>query len=461
MTVAISHGAARKAVASKEELPVHGGKAKLDPVCEHQLDEIETEPLDSLETAAWTQLERVLAEASRLTFYNKRFSWAGVDSGSIDGFDDFAARIPIFRKVDLIEEFKRRGTYTAGLEAIGDGGTANVVLTSGTTGFPTFALLGVGEFEHGSPREVLREFWMDGMRPGMRVMCQYPSWHHLSMLDARALEWMGAKCLIPWGTFTPRFVGRALDLITSQEPEYLLTTTTMLHAIVDECDRRVLDPAKAFSSMRYAMVVGEPVSPEQRQLLVELLGLEDLFERGGSSDGLWGGADCPAHAGHHVWLDNHYVEVVDPVTGQPLGPGERGSVVVTNLTLDRSLFIRFDTEDLGEILPGLCPCGRTHPRVELYGRLADCVRIGDRMIAPYDVRMRLDQIPELVGVPFVVVREADRMDVLRVRLDGDARRKGLAEAATGHLVRTLELPIDVGWAESLPKRWKARMAVES
>jgi phenylacetate-CoA ligase len=418
------------------------------------LDEVETTPREHLEAAALDRLGEVVERAARLPFYRERLPQPG---GAAESFEAFAAAVPTFRKADLIEELKRSGGHTTGIEALGGRGAAAVVLTSGTLGFPTFAALGEGEMERGSPREVLREFWMDGMRPGMRVMCQYPAWHHLSMLDNRALEWMEAEVVCPWGTFVPRFVGHALDLIAERRPEYLLTVTTMLHAIVEEALARGFDVLDLFEPVRYAMVVGEPVSPGQRRLLVELLGLEDLFERGGSSDGLWGAADCPAHGGHHVWLDHHWVEVLDPDSGEPLGPGRRGTVVVTNLTLDRSLYVRFDTEDLGEILPGPCPCGRTHPRVELYGRLADCVRVEGRLVAPYDVRARLDEIPGLVGVPLVIVREAAEMACLRVRLDGTVRVDPLAEIAAEQLRESLGIPVEVSWGGRLPRRWKARM----
>jgi phenylacetate-CoA ligase len=419
------------------------------------LERIETEPLERLEAKALDRLGEVLERASRLPFYRERLAGGGAIAP--EGFEAFAAAVPAFRKADLIDELKRGGGHTTGIEAL-NGGAAAVVLTSGTLGFPTFASLGPDELEHGSSREVLRELWMDGMRPGMRVMCQYPAWHHLSMLDNRALEWMGADVVCPWGTFTPRFVGHALELIAERRPEYLLTVTTMLHAIVEEALARGLDVLELFEPVRYGMVAGEPVSPGQRRLLVDLLGLEDLFERGGSSDGLWGAADCPAHGGHHVWLDHHWVEVLDPETGKPLPPGRRGSVVVTNLTLDRSLYVRFDTEDLGEVLPGPCPCGRTHPRIELYGRLADCVRVEGRLVAPHDVRAVLDEVPGLVGLPLVIVREAPEMDRLEVRLDGGGRVDPLAEIAAEQLRESLDIPVEVRWGGPLPRRWKARMA---
>jgi phenylacetate-CoA ligase len=420
------------------------------------LDAVETRPLEHLEAAALERLGEVLERAARLPFYRGRLAGLSAAAAS-ESFESFAAAVPAFRKSDLIAELKRTGGHTSGIEALDATGPAAVVLTSGTLGFPTFASLGAGELEHGSSREVLRELWMDGMRPGMRVMCQYPAWHHLSMLDNRALEWLEADVVCPWGTFVPRFADRAIELIAARRPEYLLTVTTMLHAIVERALGRGLDPLELFEPVRYAMVAGEPVSPGQRRLLVELLGLEDLFERGGSSDGLWGAAECPAHRGHHVWLDHHWLEVVDPESGEPLPPGRRGSVVVTNLSFDRSLYVRFDTEDLGELLPGPCPCGRTHPRLELHGRLADCVRVEGRLIAPYDVRALLDEVPGLVGLPLVIVREAPEMDRLEVRLDGGARAEPLAELAAEQLREGLGVPAEVRWGGRLPRRWKARM----
>ena len=106
---------------------------------------------------------------------------------------------------------------------------------------------------------------------------------------------------------------------------------------------------------------------------------------------MFGGGECHAHRGHHVSADVHCVEIVDPKTGLPLGAGRRGTAVVTNLSLGKSVYIRFDTEDVAEIIPGDCPCGSTHPVVEFYGRLADSVVLPDRIITPADVRGALDE----------------------------------------------------------------------
>jgi phenylacetate-CoA ligase len=64
------------------------------------------------------------------------------------------------------------------------------------------------------------------------------------------------------------------------------------------------------------------------------------------------------------WEDCYLVEIIDPETLQPLPDGEIGELVLT--TLDRNMMplIRYRTRDLTRIIPGECPCGRTHRRID-------------------------------------------------------------------------------------------------
>jgi phenylacetate-CoA ligase len=56
------------------------------------------------------------------------------------------------------------------------------------------------------------------------------------------------------------------------------------------------------------------------------------------------------------------LEIVRPGTGDPVGEGEIGEVVVT--TFNRAYpLLRFATGDLSALLPGQSPCGRTNIRI--------------------------------------------------------------------------------------------------
>lgn len=365
-------------------------------------DEGETVPLPDLVAARREALHRLLGYARReLPFY--RDLWDGAGRDPEDPIDEEAfRRLPLTRKRDLVRAFEARRTNMIGIEALIGLDPRNTVMTSGTMGFNTFATVTDHDLDGPSTLAQGRELWMIGVRPGMRVLSLSPAWHALGLFESRALTMIGAVPVLPWGTLTPRFVGDILNAIIRLRPEHLLVTARALRMLLAECERLHLDSEDAFASVRLVGCAGESLSPAFRAHVQSRLGAEAVFERGGSSDGMFGGGECFAHRGHHISADVHFVEIVDPRTGLVVEDGERGTAVVTNLTLGKSVYIRFDTEDVAEIVPGDCPCGRTHPVVEFHARLADSVVLPDRIITPADVGTVLDEFGSIRFRPFSV-----------------------------------------------------------
>ncbi len=423
------------------------------------IDPIEVADPEYLLRLQWRRIKRVLHYAyDNLSFYRERFDSIGLHPADVKNLDDFS-RIPLLSKLDLIAETKSRQSFSIGIEAFNKRPPFNVVMTSGTHGFHTFAAVGRAELTRGAMRAVLREFWMQKIRPGMSVMTLSPAWHFLSLLDSRALTAIGARCVSPFGTHTPRFAERFLDAVVNLRPEYVLTIPPVLYAMLSVCERRGIEPREAFASVRYVSAVGEAVTPRLRQKLRDQLGLDDFFERGGSSDGLWGGGECSRHNGHHVFADLFYVEIVDPVTNQRLGPGERGTIVVTNLVLGKSLYIRFNCEDLGSIATDVCECGRTHPRVEIFDRLDNQIQVNGREITVYDIRACLDEIDQLCGRSFFVVKQRNggfRIDVY----DPDDTLHNVSSEARAALLKRFGLDAEFRGIRSMPARWKGRLVDE-
>lgn len=429
-----------------------------DPRCEY-FDPAEVAPPRELERQRWRRISRVVHYAFRhLPFYRQRWLAAGFRPGPIRDPREFAERVPPFRKADLIDAIAGAGRAEAGIEATGGRPVTNIVMTSGTLGFNTFAFLTAADLRGANGRNALRELWMMKVRPGIRVLTLSPAWHVLALLDSIALERIGAVPVSPWGTFMPRFAPNFLDAVERLSPEHMLVTAPILRAMLAECDRQGRDPRQVFASVRYVGCAGEAVSPAFRQEVTERLGLEDFFERGGSSDGMFGGGECFAHRGHHIFADLHYIEVVDPRTGEPLPPGRRGSAVVTNLSLGRSLYIRFDTEDLAELRDGECPCGRTHPVLELYGRLADSAVVGERIIAPYDVRCVVDSLSPLRGEPFTLEAQGEGIRVTLLR-PGPLPPSALEELES-RLRAELSLPATVAAGPERPTGWKGQVMAQ-
>ncbi len=376
-----------------------------DQRADEYFDAGETVPRHELADGRRRTLGELVAYAHReLPFYRRL--WDGVALPPEGPIEEAAFReLPLMRKRDVMEAVRDGHSMMIGTEALIGLEPRNVVMTSGTMGFNTFAAVTDHDLDGASTLAQARELWMIGVRPGMRVLSLSPAWHALGLFESRALTRIGAVPVLPWGTLTPRFVGDILGAVTQLQPEHLLVTARALRMLLAECDRLGLDPRRAFRSVCYVGCAGEALSAAFRAHIRTRLELEDVFERGGSGDGMFGGGECFAHRGHHVSADVHYVEVVDPRTGAALEDGERGTAVVTNLTLGKSIYIRFDTEDVAEIVPGDCPCGRTHPLVEFYARLEDSVMLPDRIITPADVRGVLDEFESVRFRPFAMTWE--------------------------------------------------------
>ncbi len=432
----------------------HSAPVTIPPPEQEHLDPAEIRPREEKAGEAWERLLAVLDYAyRRLPFYRRLWRGQGLRPEDVRTPQDFACLVPRVTKGDLIRAIREKGSVAMGAEALGRARPANIVMTSGSAGFNTFALLGRAALEGADLLTALRELWAMKVRPGMGVLTLGPAWHVLSLRDALALTRLRALTVSPWGSYAPRFYPAFLDAVLACRPQHMLVTAPVLRGMLAECHRRGLSPRVAFQSVRYVGCAGEAITPTLRTWLVQEMGLEDFFERGGSSDGMFGGAECFAHRGHHIPDDAHYIEVVDVHGGHPLPPGRRGLVVVTNLTLGRTLYVRFQTGDVGELVDGPCPCGRTTPVLELYGRLEDCVVVGDRIITSYDVRKVTDAWPALRWASVSLAQEGE---TILVHLQGaEAEARALAEA-TAALERALDLRVRLVVAPAGPQGWKGQ-----
>jgi len=76
--------------------------------------------------------------------------------------------------------------------------------------------------------------------------------------------------------------------------------------------------------------------------------------------------DLETTYGFHTYPDLDIFECVDPGTGEPVGPGERGELVYTTISGRGSCVLRYKGGDISEggIVCDPCPgCGRIVPRI--------------------------------------------------------------------------------------------------
>lgn len=424
------------------------------------LDATETWPPERWQRLQLRRLRGILRHAyDNLPFYQRRFQQAGVHPGNVRSFQDFS-RVPILTKAEVLAAVREGGSFAPGMERLEPRRRPALAMTSGTLGTAFhYRPYPFGSWGH----RLLRGHWWAGLRPGMRVMVAAPGWHALALVESYVIRRLKATSVTPWGTFLPRFAASYLDAIADLKPDFVSIFLPMLFALLAEARLRGLAPAQAFQGVRRLLVMGAPMTPPFRAGLLKELGVEDIYEIAGNPEGLRA-QECSFHRGHHLFVDSCYVEILDPTSWQPLPPGQRGSLILTYLIPHGSVYIRYDTEDLAELLPESCPCGRTWPLIEVYDRRANAFQVGSRELVPYDVRLCVDEIEPLRGTPLAVIRRPGPMPYLRLAIsrppDRGAPLEELQAALKATLERRLQVELREEWVEALPERWKGMAVIE-
>jgi phenylacetate-CoA ligase len=197
-------------------------------------------------------------------------------------------------------------------------------------------------------------------------------------------------------------------------------TPSFLKIIIDKAEDMGYNFKKDFN-LKWAMVGGEMGGESLRKLFQDKYG---IFCMGGDS---YATADvgaiatgCEKQSGMHITTDA-IVEIVDPKTGEQLGHGQEGEVVVTPFDEVYPL-IRFGTGDLSMFDDVPCACGRTTLKLpKILGRSGEAVRVRGMFVHPKQTDEAIAKFPEIKRYQLVVTRPADRDEmVLRVELVSQA-----------------------------------------
>jgi phenylacetate-CoA ligase len=128
--------------------------------------------------------------------------------------------------------------------------------------------------------------------------------------------------------------------------------------------------------------------------------------------------ECTEQNGIHVWGDLAYVEVIDPESGERLGPGEKGELVITMLQKEALPMIRYRIGDITSYDDSDCGCGRAHVRIaRIQGRVDDMLIIRGINVFPSQVEFTLMSIPELGEHFQIVVERSGALDTMLVRVE--------------------------------------------
>ena len=198
-----------------------------------------------------------------------------------------------------------------------------------------------------------------------------------------------------------------LQAIAELKPQAYLGTPSFLRILVEKAQAGGVD----IRSLTKGLVGGEAFPPSLRDWFTER-GMA-IYQSYATADVGLIAYETASREGL-VLDENVIVEIVRPGTGDPVGEGEVGEIVVTVLGPDYPL-IRFGTGDLSAVLPGACPTGRTTTRIKGWlGRADQTTKIRGMFVHPGQVAEIVKRFPEVSRARLVVSGEManDQMKLL-------------------------------------------------
>ena len=124
------------------------------------------------------------------------------------------------------------------------------------------------------------------------------------------------------------------------------------------------------------LVGAEPIPTPMRDKIEKSWNADVFMGYGINELGLLMAGECEYKNGMHLSETNFFAEVIDPETGDQLEDGETGEIIYTSLDRYGMPLIRYNSHDLGRVIPEVCKCGLPLKRLEIKGRTDDLLLIG-------------------------------------------------------------------------------------
>ncbi len=284
---------------------------------------------------------------------------------------------------------------------------------------PLYEPIRIGDFAKAA-KEALSVF---GLGKGDRVINSF-SYH---MVPAGL--WVDQALRLLGVTVIPAGVGMTdlqVKILKDLKVTGYVGTPSFLMTLIKRAEEMGFQFRKDFS-LRCALCSAEILPPTMRRAFEEDYGIKVADTYGSAILGILG-YECEERSGFH-FPKGLLIELVDPMTGNSLGPGEIGEVVVTLFDKTYPL-IRFATGDLSSFTDQPCPCGRKSYRLtRIIGRVGDAVKVRGMFIHYKQVEEVIQRFPGISRFQIQVSRSGYRDEwMIRMELKEGVDQEGLLQA---------------------------------
>ena len=400
---------------------------------------------DALEQLQLERLQSTLYRVgTHVPFYRKKFDDLKVDYDNFKSLEDLQ-KLPFTTKNDL------RDNYPYGLFAVPLRDVVRIHSSSGTTGLATVVGYTQNDIKNWS-NLVARILTSAGVTADdvIQIAFGYGLFTGGFGLHYGA-EKLGAS-VIPISSGNTK---RQIQIMQDFKTTALVCTPSYALIIADKLLEMGINPCGL--GLKVGLFGAEPWSEAMRKEINDKLcitatdnyGLSEIMGPGVAGE-------CEECSGLHINEDHFLLEVINPVTLEPVEPGETGELVITTLTKEAFPMVRYRTRDLTRLIPEPCPCGRTFRRMQrIMGRSDDMLIIKGVNVFPIQIEKVLFEIEGTEPHYQIIIdrkKHSDRVTVLvevveSIFFDEMKKQRKMVDHIKARLASELGISVDVKLVE--------------
>ena len=393
------------------------------------------------------RLRRMLEHASRqVPFYRDAMDRLGARPGELRTPEDLS-RLPIVTKENLEtapESFRARGLRDERCLLLDSSGTSGRSRTIRHDPASLFVALAHGQRQ----RAVLRQF--TGRLTGYREMVMArPNGSPRQIrrfYEGHSIALPGVELTRAYLPLLGVSLGEQVERINEFRPTVLRGYGSLLGSFF----RRVAERGPRVALPK-AIVYGADAMPAAERELIEGQFGVPVLSTYQAAEALRIGFQCEERRGFHLFVDDLVVRVVDD-EGRDVAPGERGHVLLSNLTNRATVLLNYRLGDIVRLRATPCPCGRRLPAIEgIEGRSDDMLVLASgEEVHSLVLLEKLQAVPGVVQVQ-VIQEETDRFELRVVGKTGADRartERNLLDALAVGVGR--DAAARVAWLERIP-----------